>query len=111
MRQWELKLLEIDEDTMDIPQQTYDVSADIPSSDFLKLCRDLKEIGGETITICVADGSTISCSVERDHGRGTAVLNGVSVEHASEVGEKLSCSYYLRFIASFAKGSPLDQRR
>lgn len=107
LRQWELKLLDIEEDTMEIPTQTYDVSADIPSSDFLKLCRDLKEIGGETITICVADGSTISCSVEGDHGRGTAVLNGVSVEHASEVGEELSCSYALRFIASFAKGSPL----
>ena len=44
LRQWELKLLEIKEDTMDIPQQTYNVSADIPSSDFLKLCRDLKEM-------------------------------------------------------------------
>ena len=107
LRQWELKLLEIEEDTMDIPQQTYDVSADIPSSGFQKACRDLKEIGGETITICVADGTTISCSVEGDHGRGTAVLNGVSFEQASEVGEKLICSYGLRFVASFAKGSPL----
>ena len=105
LRQWELKLLEIEEDIMDIPIQKYDVSAEIPSPEFLKVCRDLKEIGGDTITICVTDGSTISCSVEGNHGRGTAVLNNVSLER--EVGEKLICSYSLRFVAAFAKGSPL----
>ena len=79
----------------------------LSSSDFLKVCRDLKEIGGETITICVTDGGALSCSVEGDLGRGTAVLNGIGLECAREMEEKLSCSYSLRFITSFAKGSPL----
>ena len=104
LRQWELKLLDIEEDEMIIPDQKYNVSAEVPSSDFLKMCRDLKDIGGETISIRVDDGSKISCSVEGVHGRGTAVLKeGISVECARET----ACSYGLRFIHSFAKASPL----
>lgn len=105
-RQWELKLLDIEADETTIPEQSYDVSAIIPSFEFLKVCRDLKEIGGETITIRVTDGSTISCSVEGHHGRATAVLkDGISIECACEMEDKMS--YALRYLASFAKGSPL----
>ena len=109
-RQWELKLLNIEEDEMIVPEQHHDVTATMPSSELHKVCRDLKDIGGETISIRVSQGDegdegwAISCSVEGNHGRATAVLKEcVCVECALEI----ACSYGLRFIASFAKGSPL----
>ena len=52
-REWELKLLELDEDDMPIPHQTYDASANISSSELLKCLRDLKDLGADTITVFV----------------------------------------------------------
>jgi len=102
-RQFELKLLEIENEILSISEQTYDVSATVPSSDFQKLCRDLKEIG-ETVRIDTsADGITLS--VEGDVGKATATLkDGVSVEEGSI---PTSSSYSARYLVAFSRGASL----
>ena len=102
-RQWELKLLEIEEERASIPDQSYDVSASIPSFGFQKCMRDLKDLGGETVTISVSE-SGVACSVDGHIGRGTASMkDGVNID-----GEMDSrCSYPLKYLSAFAKGSSL----
>ena len=47
---FDLKLMQIESEHMEIPEQQYKVVARLPSAEFLKVCRDLKEFG-ETMQI------------------------------------------------------------
>ncbi len=103
-RQFDLKLLEVDEEITSVPELCYEVSATAPSSEFQKICsRDLKDIGGDTISICAAP-DCITLSVEGDLGRGTAVMKeGVSIDSCVAV----TSSYSLRYLATYSKGASL----
>jgi len=102
-RQYSLKLLEIDEEINSVPELCYEVSATVPASELQKTCRDLKDIGGDTISICAApDGLT--CKVDCDLGSGTAVMTeGVSIDSCVAA----TSSYSLRYLAAFAKCATL----
>merc|ERR550514_1398184 len=47
---FEMKLMEIESEHMEIPAQNYKVIVKMPSAEFQKICRDLKEFG-ETIQV------------------------------------------------------------
>ena len=98
-RQFDLKLLEVDKEITSVPELCYEVSATVPASEFQKICRDLKDIGGDTISVCAApDG--ITCKVDGDLGSGTAVMKeGVSIDSCVAV----TSSYSLRYLAAFTK--------
>merc|ERR1712241_241905 len=56
---FDLRLMQIESEHMEIPEQQYKVVAKLPSSEFLKVCRDLKEFG-ETMQIqATKDGITL----------------------------------------------------
>merc|ERR1712014_410459 len=42
---FDLKLMQIESEHMEIPEQHYKVVARLPSSEFQKICKDLKEFG------------------------------------------------------------------
>merc|ERR1711879_1089639 len=42
---FDLKLMQIESEHMEIPEQHYKVVAKLPSGEFQKICRDLKELG------------------------------------------------------------------
>ena len=103
-RQFCLKLLEAAEEITSVPEQCYDVSATAPSSEFQKICRDLKDIGGDTITICTGPDN-IAFEVDGDMGSGTAVMKG-QIKMAGGCGSVTS-SYSLRYVAAYSKGASL----
>merc|ERR1711920_894832 len=47
---FDLKLMQIESEHMEIPEQHYKVVIKMPSAEFQKICRDLKEFG-ETMTL------------------------------------------------------------
>eukprot|EP00441_Pelagodinium_beii_P044730 CAMPEP_0197620246 /NCGR_PEP_ID=MMETSP1338-20131121/1111_1 /TAXON_ID=43686 ORGANISM="Pelagodinium beii, Strain RCC1491" /NCGR_SAMPLE_ID=MMETSP1338 /ASSEMBLY_ACC=CAM_ASM_000754 /LENGTH=169 /DNA_ID=CAMNT_0043189379 /DNA_START=52 /DNA_END=558 /DNA_ORIENTATION=+ len=47
---FDLKLMQIESEHMEIPEQQYKVIAKMPSAEFQKICRDLKEFG-ETLQL------------------------------------------------------------
>merc|ERR1719235_335298 len=69
---FDLKLMEIESEHMEIPEQQYKVVVKMPSAEFLKVCRDLKEFG-ETMQIN-ASKEGIRFSVQGDVGTGNVVL-------------------------------------
>ena len=57
---FDLKLIQIEGEHMEIPEQHHKVTAKLPSVEFQKICRDLKEFG-ETMQIKASkDGITFS---------------------------------------------------
>merc|ERR1712046_118008 len=70
--EFDLKLMEIESEHMEIPEQTYKCLVKLPSAEFLKIVRDLKEFG-ETMQISASkDG--IKFSVHGDLGSGNVML-------------------------------------
>merc|ERR1719171_2712657 len=67
-----LNLMDIESEQMEIPEQEYKVVARLPSSEFLKICRDLREFG-ETMQVNASkDG--LRFAVQGDLGSGQVML-------------------------------------
>merc|ERR1712216_549822 len=108
---FELKLMQIESEHMEIPEQQYKVVAKMPSSEFLKICRDLKEFG-ETMQI-QASKEGIRFSVQGDVGTGNVMLKPRESEKPEErvaltVHEPVTATFALRYLVTFAKASPLS---
>merc|ERR1712151_997879 len=107
---FDLKLMQIESEHMEIPEQQYKVVAKLPSSEFLKVCRDLKEFG-ETMQI-QASKDVIRFSVQGDVGTGNVVLKPRESEKPEErvsltVHESITATFALRHLVTFSKAAPL----
>merc|ERR1719396_134697 len=107
---FDLKLMQIESEHMEIPEQHYKVTARIPSSEFQKICRDLKEFG-ETMQV-KASKEGITFSVQGDVGVGNVLLKPREAEKpedkvALSVLEPVTATFALRYLVNFAKAAPL----
>merc|ERR1712151_580172 len=107
---FDLKLMQIESEHMEILEQHYKVVAKLPSSEFLKVCRDLKEFG-ETMQI-QASKDGIRFSVQGDVGTGNVVLKPRESEKPEErvsltVHEAITATFALRYLVTFSKAAPL----
>merc|ERR550514_346650 len=107
---FDLKLMEIESEHMEIPEQQYKVVAKMPSAEFQKICRDLKEFG-ETMQIS-ASKEGLRFSVQGDLGSGNVMLKPrestkVEEQVALTVHEPVVATFALRYLNNFAKAAPL----
>merc|ERR1712026_572287 len=108
--EFDLKLMQIESEHMEIPEQQYRVTAKMPSAEFQKICRDLKEFG-ETMQI-KANKEGITFSVQGDVGSGNVLLKPWEAEKPEEkvtltVHEPVAATFALRYLVNFAKAAPL----
>lgn len=85
-----MKLMEIDAESMDIPDIDYKASIQMSSSEFSKICRDLA-VFGDTITVSVnrdgvrfsADGDIGNCSTHYKCDTKITNSSNIAAEHAA----------------------------
>merc|ERR1712007_208926 len=107
---FDLKLMQIESEHMEVPEQHYKVVAKLPSAEFQKICRDLKEFG-ETMQL-KASKDGIRFSVQGDVGTGNVVLKLRESEKPEDavsltVHEAVTATFALRYLVTFAKAAPL----
>merc|ERR1711998_348540 len=95
---------------MEIPEQQYKVTAKMPSAEFQRICRDLKEFG-ETMQI-KASKEGVTFSVQGDIGAGNVMLKPRESDKPEEkvtlsVHEPVTATFALRYLVNFAKAAPL----
>jgi len=105
-----LKLMQIESEHMEIPEQHYKVIAKLPSSEFQKICKDLKEFG-ETMQV-KASKEGLTFSVQGDLGTGNVMLKPRESEKPEErvaltVHEAVTATFALRYLVNFSKAAPL----
>merc|ERR1711879_353149 len=108
--EFDLKLMQIESEHMEIPEQHYKVTAKMPSAEFQKICRDLKEFG-ETMQI-KSSKEGITFSVQGDIGAGNVMLKPRESDKPEEkvslsVSEPVTATFALRYLVNFAKAAPL----
>merc|ERR1712151_757261 len=107
---FDLKLMQIESEHMEIPEQQYKVVAKLPSAEFQKICRDLKEFG-ETLQMS-ASKEGIKFSVAGDVGSGNVMLKPREAEKPEDkvsltVHEPVTATFALRYLVDFSKAAPL----
>merc|ERR1711972_358147 len=107
---FDLKLMQIESEHMEIPEQHYKVSAKLPSAEFQKICRGLKEFG-ETMQV-KASKEGIKFSVAGDVGSGNVMLKPREADKPEDkvtltVQEPVIATFALRYLVNFAKAAPL----
>merc|ERR1712048_1196342 len=107
---FELKLMQIESEHMEIPEQQYKVVVKMPSAEFLKVCRDLKEFGETMVVNASKEG--IRFSVQGDIGTGNVLLKPRESEKAEErvaltVHEPVNATFALRYLVTFSKAAHL----
>eukprot|EP00933_Yihiella_yeosuensis_P045429 TRINITY_DN407_c0_g3_i1.p1 TRINITY_DN407_c0_g3~~TRINITY_DN407_c0_g3_i1.p1 ORF type:complete len:259 (-),score=79.66 TRINITY_DN407_c0_g3_i1:240-1016(-) len=108
---FELKLMQIESEHMEVPEQHYKVVAKMPSSEFQKICKDLKEFG-ETLQLS-ASKEGLKFSVQGDLGTGNVMLKPRESDNANEkvsltVHEPVTATFALRYLVNFSKAAPLS---
>lgn len=108
--EFDLKLLQMESDHMDIPEQHYKVSAKLPSAEFQNIFRDLKQIGENMQVKAINEGITFSVQV--DIGVGNAMLKPTEAEKPEDmivlmVHEPAMATFALRYLVNFSKAAPL----
>merc|ERR1712099_218508 len=108
--EFDLKLMQIESEHMEVPEQHYKVTANLPSSEFQRICRDLKEFGETMVIKANKDG--ISFNVHGEVGAGNVMLKPRQTEKpedsvALNVFEPVTATFALRYLVNFAKAAPL----
>jgi len=78
---FELKLNDIDQEQLGIPETEYETIIEMPSAEFQRICRDLAAIG-DTVTIS-ATKQGVKFSVNGDIGSGDMTIKGMMTNNKS----------------------------
>ncbi|XP_033173657.1 proliferating cell nuclear antigen isoform X1 [Drosophila mauritiana] len=106
---YELKLLNLDQDHMEIPKKDYTCYIQLPSSEFARICRDMSMFDESLTIACSSKG--IRFSAKGDLGTANIQLNaGTAMDVSIEVQEPVTQSFAGRYLNTFTKATPLADR-
>ncbi|CAG8704071.1 15076_t:CDS:2 [Dentiscutata erythropus] len=112
--EYELKLMDIDQEHLSIPETDYDATIIMPSSEFQRICRDLMVVS-ESVTIDVSKGE-IKFTAEGELGTGNVKLKPTSTidkpeeSITIELGQTVSLQFSLKYLSNFTRGTPLSEQ-
>ena len=95
-----LKLLDINEDILDVPDISMDVLTTMPSIDFQRIARDMGNLASDMNIY--RDGDTLEMSCEGDFANQKTVLS-----FPDSFPKRIGATYNLRYINMFTKATGL----
>lgn len=98
--EFELRLLNIESEHLDIPDTEYGATATVVSSEFQTICRDLSSIGD--VATIAAGPEFLEFSSGGDIGTAKITLKSSPLNKPAKLG------FALRYLNSFAKAAPLS---
>ncbi|KAI9679903.1 MAG: hypothetical protein M1817_004918 [Caeruleum heppii] len=111
--EYDIKLMDIDQDHLGIPETEYAATITMPATEFQKICRDLMALS-ESVTIeATKEGIKFQCT--GDIGSGAVTLRQhANVEKPSlnvdiELSEPVSLTFSLKYLVNFCKASGLSE--
>ena len=107
---FDLNLLDIDEESLSIPDVNYDTTVVMPSFEFSRICNSFKDLGD---TIEISSGKHgIKFSFSSDVTSGNVTISDSSMSDSSEatfvkVEKPTTVSFSLKYLCMFTKGGIL----
>ena len=112
--EFSLRLIEIESESLGLPDMTFGATVKMPSAEFLRVVKDLSSIG-DTVEICVPSRELVRFLTTGDIG--TASVSCARRWNPADPGESvdIECpsptklTFALRYLNSFAKAAPLTE--
>merc|ERR1712127_849600 len=110
---YEMKLMNLDQEHLGIPETDYACSIRLPSSEFARICRDLSQFGESMVISCTKEG--VKFSATGDIGTGNIKLaQSAKVDKEEEavvieMQEPVSLTFACRYLNSFTKATSLSK--
>ncbi|EPS42925.1 hypothetical protein H072_3051 [Dactylellina haptotyla CBS 200.50] len=112
MSEYDIKLMDIDQEHLGIPETEYAATISLPSAEFQRICRDLSALSESVSIEASKDGVKFSCS--GDIGNGSVTLRPhTNVEDESKstsiaLTEPVNLTFSLKYLVNFCKASSLS---
>ncbi|KAK6544026.1 proliferating cell nuclear antigen [Orbilia ellipsospora] len=110
--EYDIKLMDIDQEHLGIPETDYAATITLPSAEFQRICRDLSALSESVSIEASKDGVKFSCS--GDIGNGSVNLRqhtNVEDETKStkiDLTEPVNLTFSLKYLVNFCKASSLS---
>ncbi|KAF6205745.1 hypothetical protein GE061_019918 [Apolygus lucorum] len=109
---YEMKLMDIDQEHLGIPETDYSSIIKMPSGEFSRICKDLSQFGESMVISCTKEG--VKFSAAGDVGSANIKLaqtSNVDKEEEAviiEMQEPVTLTFACRYLNSFTKATPLS---
>lgn len=109
---YELKLMDIDQEHMGIPETSYSCVIKMPAAELQRICRDLSQIGESVVICCTKEGVKFSASGDLGTGNiklaQTANVDKEEDAVIIEMQEAITLTFALQYLNFFTKATPLS---
>ncbi|OBT62995.1 hypothetical protein VE03_07626 [Pseudogymnoascus sp. 23342-1-I1] len=112
LSEYDLKLMDIDQEHLGIPETEYSATVSMPSAEFKRICMDLMALSESVSIEASKDGVKFSC--DGDIGNGAVTLrshtnvdkpeNNVEIE----LTDSVALTFSLKYLVNFCKASGLS---
>ncbi|KAF2459799.1 proliferating cell nuclear antigen, N-terminal domain-containing protein [Lineolata rhizophorae] len=114
LSEYDIKLMDIDQEHLGIPDTEYAASITMPSAEFQRITRDLLALSESVSIECTKEGVKFSC--QGDIGSGSVTLRShTNVDNEDrnvsiDLSEPVSLMFSLKYLSNFCKASGLSSR-
>ncbi|KAL1311567.1 hypothetical protein AAFC00_001685 [Neodothiora populina] len=112
--EYDIKLMDIDQEHLGIPDTEYAATIEMPAAEFQRICRDLSALSESVAIECTKEGVSFKCN--GDIGSGSVTLRQHSnVEKPDQdveitMSEPVALTFSLKYLVNFCKASGLSER-
>lgn len=109
---YEMKLMNLDQEHLGIPETNYSCIIKMPSTEFARICRDLSQFGESVVISCTKEG--VKFSTAGDIGTAnvklaqTASADKEEEAVTIEMQEPVTLTFACRYLNYFTKATPLS---
>lgn len=112
LSEYDIKLMDIDQEHLGIPETSYAATITMPSAEFQRICRDLMALSESVSIECTKEGIKFACN--GDIGSGSVTLRThTNVEKPEKnieiaLSEPVSLTFSLKYLVNFCKAGGLS---
>ncbi|KAJ5308740.1 hypothetical protein N7508_004119 [Penicillium antarcticum] len=112
LSEYDIKLMDIDQEHLAIPETEYAATVEMPSAEFQRICRDLNALSESVVIEASKEGVKFSC--QGDIGNGSVTIRQhTNVDKpdqnvAISLSEPVALTFSLKYLVNFCKASNLS---
>ncbi|KAJ5224311.1 uncharacterized protein N7469_007814 [Penicillium citrinum] len=112
LSEYDIKLMDIDQEHLAIPETDYAASVEMPSAEFQRICRDLNALSESVVIEASKEGVKFSCQGDIGNGSVT-VRQHTNVDKPEQnvtinLSEPVALTFSLKYLVNFCKASNLS---
>ncbi|KAH2902273.1 hypothetical protein KXW22_009266 [Aspergillus fumigatus] len=112
--EYDIKLMDIDQEHLAIPETEYAATVEMPSAEFQRICRDLNALSESVVIEATKEGVKFSC--QGDIGSGSVTIRQhTSVDKPEQnvsiaLSEPVALTFSLKYLVNFCKATSLSSK-